>query len=69
MIAQVVYQAAASLGWKEILAGALIIFNAGGLVYVMQNHLSSLKKDMREIKERLRKVEEDVSFLKGKVDS
>ena len=69
MIAQTVYAAVTTLDWKWVLAFATLFFNAGGMIYVMTNHVRHLAADMKEVKTRLRGVEEDVSYIKGKLDA
>ncbi len=53
---------------RDIIMVAVIIFNAGGLVYLSRNHMSHMRKSLDEIFMRLRKLEQQVSYIKGKLD-
>ncbi len=58
---------------RDLLLVIGVIFSAGGVSYMLCNHMKHfntfLKEDMPEIKNRLRTVETDVAWIKGKLES
>ena len=44
---------------------AVVVFNAGGLVYMLTNHMKHYGECMEDVKLRLRALEADVAWIKG----
>ncbi len=49
-------------GWPLVVLAITTIFNAGGLVYMVTNHMSSLKKGLKELQKA---VEQDCAELRS----
>ena len=50
---------------RDIFFGIILIFNAGGFVYIMANHLRHVNQNLAEIFLRLGKIEQRVARIEG----
>lgn len=52
---------------RDILILIIVIFNAGGLVYLTKNHIKHMNETVLEILNRLRSLEQKVSNIEGRL--
>lgn len=52
---------------RDLFFVVMLAFNAGGLVYLVRNHLKHSADNQKEILRRLNKLEDDVSQIKGEL--
>ena len=54
---------------RDMVFLVILIFNAGGFVWMTFNHLTHIKKALDEILERLGLLEQRVARMEGEIDS
>jgi Ca2+-dependent lipid-binding protein len=53
---------------RDVFVLVMLIFNAGGMFYLYRNHMSHMRKDIKDLLDRMGNVENRITRIEAKME-